>query len=89
VGEQGVDLVIRNWYGLFGKAGTPREIVDRWNQVTSKATSERAFQEKILLPNGMERASPSGESPEAFVQFLQRDRQLYERLKNETRIKLD
>jgi tripartite-type tricarboxylate transporter receptor subunit TctC len=89
VGEQGVDLVIRNWYGLFFKAGTPRELVDRWNQSVAKATAERAYQEKILLPNGMERAAPSGESPEAFAQFLQRDRVLYQRLKNEAKLKID
>jgi tripartite-type tricarboxylate transporter receptor subunit TctC len=89
VGEQGVDLVIRNWYGLFFKAGTPHDIVERWNQAVSKATSDRAFQEKILLPNGMERAAPSGEPPESFAQFLQRDRQLYERLKADTKLKID
>ena len=37
----------------------------------------------------MERASPSGESPEAFAQFLQRDRVLYEKLKNEAKLKID
>ena len=89
VGEQGVDLVIRNWYGLFSKAGTPNDIVERWNRSVSKVTADTAFQEKVLFAQGMERAAPSGESPESFAQFLRRDRQLYERLKTETRIKLD
>jgi hypothetical protein len=57
--------------------------------VVAKAGADPAFQEKILLPQGMERAAPSGEPPEAFALFLQRDRALYERLKTEARLKLD
>ena len=87
--EQGVDLVIRNWYGLFVRAGTPRDIVTRWNAAVSRAIADPAIQEKVLLANGMERAAPSGESPEAFEQFLKRDRALYERLKADTGIKID
>jgi hypothetical protein len=43
----------------------------------------------VLFAQGMERASPSGESPEVFAQFLQRDRALYQRIKIEGRLKLD
>jgi tripartite-type tricarboxylate transporter receptor subunit TctC len=87
--EEGVDLVIRNWYGLFVRTGTPRDIVERWNSVVSKTVGDPAFQQKVLLANGMERASPSGESVDAFEQFLKRDRALYERLKSDTGIKID
>ncbi|MFM9971015.1 MAG: Bug family tripartite tricarboxylate transporter substrate binding protein [Burkholderiales bacterium] len=89
VKEEGLDIVIRNWYGLFFKAGTPREIIDRWNRSVSKVTLDPGFQEKILFNNGMERAAPSGESTEAFAQFLARDRALYERLKNEGKLKIE
>lgn len=89
VREEGLDIVIRNWYGLFAKAGTPREIVDRWNRSVSKVTLDAGFQEKILFNNGMERAAPSGESAEVFAQFLARDRALYERLKSEGKLKIE
>lgn len=89
VGEEGVDLVIRNWYGLFARAGTPRDIVERWNKTVSRASADPAFQQKVLLAQGMERASPSGESPEAFAEFLKRDRAMYERVKKEGRLKID
>jgi tripartite-type tricarboxylate transporter receptor subunit TctC len=89
VKEEGIDLVIRNWYGLFARAGTPRDIVDRWNKAVSRASAEPVFQQKVLLSQGMERASPSGESPEAFAEFLQRDRAMYERIKREGRLKID
>ena len=89
VKEEGLDIVIRNWYGLFSKAGTPREIVERWNRAVSKVTLDQGFQDKILFANGMERAAPSGEPVEAFTQFLARDRALYERLKNEGKLKIE
>jgi tripartite-type tricarboxylate transporter receptor subunit TctC len=89
VREEGVDLVIRNWYGLFARAGTPRDLVERVNKLVSNASADPGFQQKVLFQNGMERASPSGESPEAFEQFLKRDRELYERLKDQTGIKID
>jgi len=89
VREEGLDIVIRNWYGLFAKAGTPREIVDRWNRAVSRISLDPAFQEKILFSNGMERAAPSGESAEVFAQFLARDRALYERLRKEGRLKVE
>jgi tripartite-type tricarboxylate transporter receptor subunit TctC len=87
--EEGLDIVIRNWYGLFAKAGTPREIVDRWNRSVSKVSLDAGFQEKILFNNGMERAAPSGDSAEVFAKFLARDRALYERLKNEGKLKVE
>jgi tripartite-type tricarboxylate transporter receptor subunit TctC len=89
VREEGLDIVIRNWYGLFAKAGTPREIVDRWNRAVSRVTLDQGFQDKILFSNGMERAAPSGESAEVFAQFLARDRALYERLQKEGRLKVE
>jgi tripartite-type tricarboxylate transporter receptor subunit TctC len=89
VKDEGIDLVIRNWYGLFAKEGTPRDIVQRWNTAVSKASADAGFQQKILFANGMERAAPSGESPEAFEQFLKRDRALYDKLKTDTGIKID
>jgi tripartite-type tricarboxylate transporter receptor subunit TctC len=89
VKEEGIDLVIRNWYGLFAKEGTPRDIVQRWNTAVSKASADAGFQQKVLFNNGMERAAPSGESPEAFEQFLKRDRALYNQLKTDTGIKID
>lgn len=89
VREEGLDIVIRNWYGLFAKAGTPREIIDRWNRSVSRVSLDAGFQEKILFNNGMERAAPSGEPAEVFAQFLARDRALYERLKAEGKLKIE
>jgi hypothetical protein len=55
----------------------------------SRLSAEPAFQEKVLFAQGMERAAPSGESPEVFAQFLQRDRALYDRIKAEGKLKIE
>ncbi len=87
--EAGLDIVIRNWYGLFAKAGTSREIIERWNRAVAKVTLDPTFQAKILTANGMERAAPSGEPAEVFAQFLARDRALYERLQKDGKLKVE
>jgi tripartite-type tricarboxylate transporter receptor subunit TctC len=85
--EEGVDLVIRNWVGTFARAGTPRDIVERWNRTLSKAVLDKAYIQKVLEPQGFEAAAPTGETVESFAQFLVRDKALYVRIKNEAKLK--
>ena len=85
--EEGVDLVIRNWVGTFARAGTPRDIIERWNRALSKILSDKSYVQKVLEPQGFEAAPPSGEPAEAFAQFLVRDKALYVRIKNEAKLK--
>ncbi len=85
--EEGVDLVIRNWVGTFARAGTPRDIVERWNRGLSKIVADKGYVQKVLEPQGFEAAAPSGEPVEAFAQFLARDKALYVRIKNEAKLK--
>ena len=58
-------------------------------RAVARVTLDQGFQDKILFANGMERAAPSGESADSFAQFLVRDRALYERLKNEGKLKVE
>ena len=87
--EEGVDIVIRNWVGTFARSGTPRDIIERWNRTLARAISDRAYIQKVLEPQGFEAAPPSGESTEAFAQFLVRDRANYVRIKNEAKLKTE
>lgn len=57
---------IQTWYGLFGPAGLPRTVLDRWHQDVAKA---------IALPDVRERlqqlaAEPGGMPPEAFGAYI-------------------
>lgn len=87
VKEEGVDLVIRNWVGTFGRTGTPRDIIERWNRAFSKIIADKTYVQKVLEPQGFEAAPPTGESVEAFAKFLERDKTLYVRIKNEAKLK--
>jgi len=86
-GEVQGTLVIRNWVGTFARAGTPRDIIERWNRTLSKVLSDKSYVQKVLEPQGFEAAPPSGEPVEAFAQFLVRDKALYVRIRNEAKLK--
>ena len=56
---------------LSRRIGTPTA---RGNSAVSRATANPAYIDKFLTPQGFERSPPSGEPPEAFARFLERDR---------------
>jgi tripartite-type tricarboxylate transporter receptor subunit TctC len=41
--EQGVDLVIGSWHGVFAPKGTPREVITALNQALEKTSRDPAF----------------------------------------------
>jgi tripartite-type tricarboxylate transporter receptor subunit TctC len=67
---------IDTWWGLVAPAGTPPEVVGRISQVFVQAlkSPEVAARFAALM------AEPSPSTPEAFGQFLLRERQKYQRL---------
>ena len=71
----------------LARAGTPRDIIERWNRTLSKVLSDKSYVQKVLEPQGFEAAPPSGEPVEAFAQFLVRDKALYVRIRNEAKLK--
>jgi tripartite-type tricarboxylate transporter receptor subunit TctC len=85
--EEGVDLLIRNWFGMFGRTGTPREIIERMNKSVAKAIGDPGYVQKILAPTGFEASPPAGQAPEEFARFLKEDRESYQRVKKEAQLK--
>ena len=76
--EAGFDISIRNWLGLFGPAGLPRDIVQRLNADVSKGLLQNpALRDKFLTANGLEVEGAAGGSPESFLAFLKADREYY------------
>jgi tripartite-type tricarboxylate transporter receptor subunit TctC len=69
--EQGYDLQLSGWIGLFAPRAIPREVVQRLNTETNKFLGEREFVAKSLMPLGLE---PGGGSPEDFVASIRADR---------------
>jgi tripartite-type tricarboxylate transporter receptor subunit TctC len=67
VGEAGFpDLIIRDWFGLLVKSGTPNDIVVRLNEATNKALAKPRVRESIAKMA----AEPAGGTAGEFGQFL-------------------
>ena len=76
--EAGLDISIRNWLGLFGPAGLPRELVQRLNADVAKGLLQNAsLRDKFLTANGLEVEGAAGGSAESFLAFLKADREYY------------
>jgi tripartite-type tricarboxylate transporter receptor subunit TctC len=69
--EQGIDPRLRNWFGVFAPARTPRTIVERLNAEFVKALRNPRFQEQFLKAQAYDAV---GNSPEEFAEFLKADR---------------
>jgi len=69
------DFDVDTWFGLFGPAGLPTEIVQRLNRVFVAALASPEMKSRLasLL------AEPSASSPEQFSAFVKAELQKYER----------
>jgi tripartite-type tricarboxylate transporter receptor subunit TctC len=75
--EQGIDMAIAGWFGLFGRMGTPDAIIRRLNAEIRRAMDDPTFREKYASALGL-MYEPS--SPEEFTVFIRNDRANYARL---------
>lgn len=88
--EAGMELSLRNWFGLFAPAGTPRDIVQRLNaEVGRNLLRNQGLRERYLEAQGLAMELPVGESPDAFAAFLKADRAYYANIIKTTGIRLD
>jgi tripartite-type tricarboxylate transporter receptor subunit TctC len=80
------DYEISFWYGFFLPAGTPREIVQKLHQETSKALALPEVG-KGLAREGTEVSG--SKSPEEFAAFIAEDAKLWTRLVRDSGVKAD
>lgn len=45
--EQGIDIVIEHWRGVFGPAGMPQEAIDYWVETLRKMSESEAWQKQL------------------------------------------
>ncbi|MDB5751205.1 MAG: Tripartite tricarboxylate transporter family receptor [Ramlibacter sp.] len=81
--EQGVDLQIKFWIGLFAPAGTPAPIIKLLERETAKAVAN-AESVKSMEQLGLE---PASSSSEAFAQQIGREIQSWTALAKQKNIK--
>lgn len=57
------------WYGVMAPAGTPKEVIQKLNQVFIKVLKQPEFR-ALLLNNGID---PIGSTPEELTQFINKE----------------
>lgn len=59
-------VVMITWYGLFGPAGMPRPLTERWQQDVAKVLAMPDVRDRIAALAG----EPGGNSPEDFAAYI-------------------
>ena len=72
--------ITRQYFGLVAPAATPAPIIARLHDAIVEIMNEPGFRKRNLIDRGLE---PIGDTPDAFAQFLARDRILSERVVKE------
>ena len=80
-GHVNVDM----WYGIFAPKGTPADIVNLYNREINQLLSGDDVK-KAFVSQGMD---PSGSTPQAFAQLVERDAERWARLIKDQSIKAD
>jgi tripartite-type tricarboxylate transporter receptor subunit TctC len=80
-GNVNVDM----WYGFFAPKGTPADIVNLYNREINQLLGGEDVQ-KAFVSQGMD---PSGSTPQAFAQLVERDAERWARLIKDQGIKAD
>jgi tripartite-type tricarboxylate transporter receptor subunit TctC len=84
--EQGVDLTLRSWFGLFGRAGMAQQDVRRLNAEIRRIMEDAAFREKFSSAVGLN-FEPN--TPEEFAAFIRDERATLDRLYTQVGVKRD
>jgi tripartite-type tricarboxylate transporter receptor subunit TctC len=88
--ESGLDVAVVTWFGAYAPTGTSKEIVRRINAEVPKAFfGDPAIAEKFLNPIGVVVQAPAGGTPEAFVEFFAKEREMYVNLVKAAKIKVE
>ena len=76
--EQGIELDIGNWFGIFAPVDTPRPVVQRLNAEFAKLLADPEYSKKVLVSQGFDPEPVN--TPEQFAAFLKANREMCENL---------
>lgn len=76
---------ISTWFGLLAPAGTPPEVIARWNADVVKVLNAPDVREKMLAQG----AEPAPTTPAEFAAFIARERDKYARIVKASGAKVD
>ncbi|MEP7206264.1 MAG: tripartite tricarboxylate transporter substrate binding protein [Casimicrobiaceae bacterium] len=76
---------ISTWFGLLAPAGTPREIISKWNAEVTRILAARDMRERLVAQG----AEPSPTTPEQFAQFIDQELAKYGKIVKASGAKVD
>jgi tripartite-type tricarboxylate transporter receptor subunit TctC len=76
---------ISTWFGILAPAGTPSDVVAKWNAELVKALNAPDVREKMMAQG----AEPSPTTPAEFASFIAREREKYARIIKASGAKVD
>jgi tripartite-type tricarboxylate transporter receptor subunit TctC len=86
VAEAGVSgYAAESWYGLFARAGTPPELIDRLNRSAAAAVQSEAFRTLSVNEGLVTVALP----PEALERYFRAEEERWRRVISEAGIKME
>jgi tripartite-type tricarboxylate transporter receptor subunit TctC len=85
VGETLPGYEVTNWFALAAPAGTPRELVNRWQSEVAKVLKLPDVRDKLVAQG----ADPVGSAPDEFAVFLKAETAKWARVIKEANIRAD
>jgi len=76
---------ISTWFGILAPAGTPAEVIAKWNTDLVKVLESPDVRDRMLAQG----AEPAPTSPSEFAQFIARERDKYARIVKASGAKID
>jgi len=76
---------ISTWFGLFAPAGTPKDVIAKWNAEVVKILNSPEMREKLIAQG----AEPSPTSPEQFAAFVKSEIPKYAKIIKASGAKVD
>ena len=76
---------ISTWFGLLAPAGTPPDVIAKWNADVVRVLNSPDVREKMLAQG----AEPSPQTPAEFASFIAREREKYARIVKASGAKVD
>jgi tripartite-type tricarboxylate transporter receptor subunit TctC len=76
---------ISTWYGLLAPAGTPRDIIAKWNAEVTRILAAPDVREKLMAQG----AEPAPDTPDQFAQFIAQELAKYQRIVKASGAKVD
>ena len=76
---------ISTWFGLFAPAGTPKEIIAKWNAEVAKILNSQEMRDKLIAQG----AEPSPTTPEQFAAFVKSEIPKYAKIIKASGAKVD